>query len=206
MSTQNAPGDIARRRGQALGGAIAGVAVVVILAIVFITVKPDKSDKSAAAFAPASAAPSAAAPSEAAPSEAAPSEAAPSESAPAPVSVKTPAALAKEPKVTAGGKTALAKLVVTPLVQGTGPKVQKGQSLTANYKVVSYATGQVIDSSWGKTPFVTPIGVGKVIPGFDQAIPGQRVGSRLQIDVPAALAYGEQQGDLRFVVDILGAS
>jgi peptidylprolyl isomerase len=196
MSTQNAPGDLARRRGQALGGAIAGVAVVVILAIVFITIKPDKSDKSAAAFAPVSAAPSAAAPSEAAPSE----------SAAAPVSVKTPAALAKEPKVTAGGKTALAKLVVTPLVQGTGPKVQKGQSLTANYKVVSYATGQVIDSSWGKTPFVTPIGVGKVIPGFDQAIPGQRVGSRLQIDVPAALAYGEQQGDLRFVVDILAAS
>jgi len=53
---------------------------------------------------------------------------------------------------------------------------------------------------------VTPIGVGKVIQGWDQAIPGQRVGSRLQLDVPAALSYGDQYGDLRFVVDILAAS
>jgi len=36
--------------------------------------------------------------------------------------------------------------------------------------------------------------------------PGQRVGSRLQLDVPAALSYGDQYGDLRFVVDILAAS
>jgi peptidylprolyl isomerase len=122
------------------------------------------------------------------------------------VAVQTPAALAKEPAVTAGGKKALTKLVVTPLVKGTGPKVQKGQTLTANYKLVSYRTGQVMDSSWGREPFQTPIGVGKVIPGWDQAIPGQRVGSRLLLDVPAALAYGDRDGDLRFVVDILAAS
>jgi peptidylprolyl isomerase len=192
MSTQTAPGDTARRR-QALGGAVAGAAVVVILAIVLIVVRGHKSDKSPAALAPAAAAPSAAAPSEAAPSQ-------------APVAVRTPAALAKEPAVKAGGKAALTKLVVTPIVKGTGAKVQKGQTLTANYKVVSYQTGKVIDSSWGRTPFVTTIGVGKVIPGFDQGIPGQRVGSRVQLDVPAALAYGDQDGDLRFVVDILAAS
>jgi len=203
MSTQTAPtgpGDAARRR-QALGGAIAGVAVVVLLVIVFNVVKPsnsDKSDKSTAA-APASAAavePSAAA--------AEPSSA-PQPSA-TPVAVKTPAALAKEPVVAKGGSQALTKLVVTPLVKGTGPKVQKGQTITANYKLVSYETGEVMDSSWQRGPFQTPIGVGKVIQGWDQALPGQRVGSRLQLDVPAALAYGEQDGDLRFVVDILAAS
>ena len=194
-SAPNGPADLSRRRAQAVGGAIAGVAIVVILAIVLAVVKGHKSDKSPVA-APASAAPAAAAPQ---PSEAAPPSA-------APVSVKTPAALAKEPAVTAGGKKALTKLVVTPLVQGTGPKVQKGQTLTANYKLVSYRSGQVMDSLWGREPFQTPIGVGKVIPGWDQAIPGQRVGSRLLLDVPAALAYGDQDGDLRFVVDILAAS
>jgi peptidylprolyl isomerase len=203
MSTQTAPtgpGDAARRR-QALGGAIAGVAIVVILTIVFIVVKPDHSDKSnKSAAAPASAAavePSAAA--------AEPSAAAPQPSA-TPVSVKTPPALAKEPAVAKGGKQPLTKLVVTPIVKGAGPKVQKGQTITANYKLVSYKTGEVMDSSWQRGPFQTPIGVGKVIQGWDQAIPGQRVGSRLQLDVPAALAYGEQDGDLRFVVDILAAS
>ena len=202
MSTQTAPtgpGDAARRR-QALGGAIAGVAIVVILAIVFLLLKPDNSDKSnKSVAAPASAAavePSAAA---------AQPSAAPQPSA-TPVAVKTPAALAKEPAIAAGGKKALTKLVVTPLVKGTGPKVQKGQTITANYKLVSYETGEVMDSSWKRAPFQTPIGVGKVIQGWDQAIPGQRVGSRLQLDVPAALAYGEQSGDLRFVVDILAAS
>lgn len=199
MSTQTAPtgpGDTAQRRRQALGGAIVGVAVVVILAIVLIVVKTNKSDKSPEA--PAAAAASAA------PAETGAQPAPTTAAAPAPVD--TPAALAKEPVVAAGGKKALTKLVVTPIVKGTGPKVQKGQTITVNYKLVSYATGQAGDSSWGRTPFVTPIGVGKLIPGWDQAIPGQRVGSRLQLDVPAALAYGEQEGDLRFVVDILAAS
>ena len=201
MSTQTAPtgpGDTAQRRRQALAGAIAGAAVVVILVIVFIAVKAHKSDKSPVASAPVAAAPSAAAPSEAAPSEPAPSK--------APVAVKTPAALAREPVVTAGGKNALTKLVVTPIVRGTGPKVQKGQTVTANYKLVSYQTGKVLDSSWQRQPYVTAIGVGQVIQGWDQAIPGQRVGSRLQLDVPAALGEGDQLGDLRFVVDILAAS
>ena len=191
-SAPNGPADLAQRRAQAIAGAVAGVAIVVILVIVFVLVQNDKSDKSPVA-APASAAAPAAQPSEAAQAGA------------APVVVKTPAALAKEPAVTAGGKKPLTKLVVTPIVKGTGPKVQKGQTLTANYKLVAYQTGQVIDSSWGREPFQTPIGVGKVIPGWDQAIPGQRVGSRLLLDVPAALAYGDQQGDLRFVVDILAA-
>jgi peptidylprolyl isomerase len=206
MSTQTAPsgsGDTAQRRRQARFGAATGVAIVLLLVIVFIVVKNHKSDKPtgsapvAAASAPeaASAAPEAA--------SAAP-QPAPSST---PAAVQTPAALAKEPAVLAGGKKPLTGLVVTPIVKGTGPKVQKGQTITANYKLVSYRTGEVIDSSWQRgEPLVTPIGVGQVIKGWDQAIPGQRVGSRLQLDVPAALAYGEQQGDLRFVVDILAAS
>ena len=41
----------------------------------------------------------------------------------------------------------------------------------------------------------TVIGVGAVIQGWDEGIPGQKVGSRFQLDVPAAMAYGDQQGD-----------
>jgi peptidylprolyl isomerase len=207
MSTQTAQpgsGESAKRRGQAFAGAIAGVAVVVILAVVFFVVRHDNSDKSSAA-APAPTQPAAeqqAEPSQAAP-ESAPAQAQPTQ--PAPAKVNTPPALAKEPVVKAGTGT-LTKIVITPLVKGTGPAVQKGQTVTANYTLVNYKTGEVLDSSWSRgEPFSTPIGVGAVIQGWDQGIPGQKVGSRIQLDVPAALAYGESRGDLRFVVDILAA-
>ncbi|MEU8818285.1 FKBP-type peptidyl-prolyl cis-trans isomerase [Actinoplanes sp. NPDC048796] len=194
--------DSKKRRSQAIGGAVAGVAVIAVLVAVFVTVRSGDDDKNSAQ--PAAAAPtSAAAPAEAAPTEAAPTEAAPP--APTAAQVETPAALAKEPEVKAGeGK--LSKLNVTVLVPGTGPAVKSGQTITANYKLVDYATGQVVDSSWSRgAPFDAPIGVGRVIKGWDQGIPGQKVGSRIQIDVPNALAYPEQGKDLRFVVDILAA-
>lgn len=201
MSTQTArpaTADSAKRRTQSLAGALTGVAIVVVLAAVFFAVKNGDSGKSPTAGS-APAAPSAAAPE---PSAADPAA---QPSAPAAAAVETPPALAKEPEVKAG-KGTLTKLVITPIVPGTGPVVQKGQTVTANYKLVSYQTGQVIDSSWTRgEPFSAQVGVGAVIKGWDQGLQGQKVGSRFQLDVPAALAYGDQQGDLRFVVDILAA-
>lgn len=202
MSTDTArpiTGDRAKRRSQAVAGAVAGVAVIAVLVTVFVTVRGG-SDKPAAQQ-PAAAPPPASA--EAAP-EAPPSAETPAEpDAPAPVN--TPPELSKEPVVKPGtGK--LTDLKVTPLVAGRGPAVKAGQTVTANYVLIGYSTGQVIDSSWQRgEPFSTPIGAGRVIEGWDKGIPGQKVGSRIQIDVPAAMAYGEEQGDLRFVVDILAA-
>ncbi|MGK5681718.1 FKBP-type peptidyl-prolyl cis-trans isomerase [Actinoplanes sp. URMC 104] len=205
MSTESArpiTGDTAKRRSQAVAGAVAGVAVVAVLVTVFATVRggDDKPAQPAAAPPPASV-PADATP-EAVPSEA-PSAAQPSEAAPAPV--ETPPELSKQPVVKAGTGT-LKDLKVTPLVAGRGPAVKAGQTITANYVLVRYKTGEVMDSSWKRgEPFSTPIGAGRVIQGWDKGIPGQKVGSRIQLDVPAALAYGPQEGDLRFVVDILAA-
>lgn len=116
--------------------------------------------------------------------------------------------LTVEPQVTAGAGT-LQKLAVTELIPGAGPEVKAGQTITVNYKLVSYRTGDLIDSSWkaggAPSPFTTRIGTGELIKGWDQAIPGQKVGSRIQLDIPQDLAYGPQRGDLRFVVDILDA-
>lgn len=190
-----------KRRAQAVAGALAGLVVVIVLFAVFFGVKAGKSDNSAKS----GVAPSAAAqPSEEAPSTD-PSAADPAATAPQPANVKTPAALSKAPVVKAG-KGAVQKVTITPIVKGTGPVVKAGQTITVNYVVVTYKTGAILDSSWKSgQPLSSPIGVGKLIKGFDDAIPGQRVGSRVQIDIPAALAYGAQQGDLRFVVDILAA-
>jgi peptidylprolyl isomerase len=204
MSTETArpiSTDAKKRRGQAIAGGVAGVAVIAVLIGVFVAVRAGDDGKPPAVQAAAPPSAAAAAPTE----TAAPPSAAPEPAQPSAAQVETPAALAKEPDVKAGTGT-LSKLTVTPLVAGKGPAVKAGQTITANYKLVSYKTGQVIDSSWSRgEPFSTPIGAGRVIQGWDQGIPGQKVGSRIQLDVPADLAYGAEQGDLRFVVDILAA-
>jgi peptidylprolyl isomerase len=150
-----------------------------------------------------------AAPTQSAPPPAAeqpdPTQPDPAQPDPAQPQVAIPPALATPPVVKAGAG-AVTKLKVTTLIPGDGPAVQKGQTITVNYALVDYKTGQPLDSSYEKgQPLTTPIGVGKLIPGFDQGVTGQKVGSRIQLDVPAALAYGPSQGDLRFVVDILAA-
>jgi peptidylprolyl isomerase len=113
--------------------------------------------------------------------------------------------LATRPEVTAGEGT-VSELQVTMLVEGTGAPLEVGQRVTANYVLVAYATGEEIDSSWERgQPFEFTLGVGDVIQGWDQGLVGVPVGSRVQLDVPADLAYRDGK-DLRFVVDILSAS
>ncbi|GAB3947787.1 FKBP-type peptidyl-prolyl cis-trans isomerase [Micromonospora vulcania] len=112
----------------------------------------------------------------------------------------------------AAGKGDLKKLVVTPLIKGKGPAVAKGQTITTNYVGVFFKDGKEFDSSWSAgQPASFPIGVGQVIPGWDQGLVGVTVGSRVQLDIPGDLAYGNDAqggrpaGPLRFVVDVLAA-
>ncbi|MFG3697806.1 FKBP-type peptidyl-prolyl cis-trans isomerase [Micromonospora sp. NPDC047620] len=186
----------AKRRRQAWAGGLAGVAVVAVLITVFVTIgQNDDDSKEQAAGTPSA---SATAPA-----------------ADAPPAPQLPAgadpALGTKPTV-AAGKGELKKLTVTPLIKGTGPAVQKGQTITTNYVGVFYKDGKEFDSSWnGGQPASFAIGVGQVIPGWDQGLVGVTVGSRVQLDIPAELAYGNDPssgrptGPLRFVVDVLAA-
>jgi FKBP-type peptidyl-prolyl cis-trans isomerase len=122
-------------------------------------------------------------------------------------------ALQTKPTVTAGGTDPVTALKSTTLIAGTGPAVKSGQTISVNYVGVKYATGEEFDSSWSRNaPASFPIGTGNVIKGWDQGLVGVTVGSRVQLDIPADLAYGENPtggqpgGALRFVVDILGTS
>ncbi len=53
--------------------------------------------------------------------------------------------------------------------------------------------GTKFDSSldWGN-PFVFPVGMEYVIPGWDEGVSTMKVGGKRQLVVPAELAYGEQ--------------
>ncbi|GLW28482.1 FKBP-type peptidyl-prolyl cis-trans isomerase [Actinoplanes regularis] len=188
-----------KRRTQAIAGGLTGAFVVLALVIVYFVVRAGNDDEQPAATSIATT--SAAATSATAVEPAPP----PAESvAPLAGNPSLPPELAKEPEVQPGTGGPLTKLEITELVKGTGPVVKSGQTVTFNYKLIPYKGGDVIDSSWSRgEPFTSPIGAGQLIQGWDQGIPGQRVGSRIQLDVPAALAYKDQ--DLRFVIDILSA-
>ncbi|WP_025620188.1 FKBP-type peptidyl-prolyl cis-trans isomerase [Salinispora cortesiana] len=189
----------AKRRRQAWAGGLAGVAVAALLITVFVLVGPAGDDESTptAADSPAAGAPSTDAPDPAAGGTELPDGADP--------------ALNTPPTVEAA-EGELTELVVTPLIEGTGPAVESGQTITVNYVGILYNEGEEFDSSWSRgQPASFPIGVGGVIPGWDQGLVGVTIGSRVQLDIPAELAYGTEPGGgrpagpLRFVVDVLGA-
>ncbi|GAA2386559.1 hypothetical protein GCM10010432_51610 [Catellatospora methionotrophica] len=117
-------------------------------------------------------------------------------------------ALGTKPVVSKGTGTPK-ELKVTTLVQGKGATVKAGDNITVNYVGVKYPTGEQFDASWdSKQAYPVTIGVGQVIPGWDQGLVGVKVGSRVQLDIPSNLAYGDGPdsrlpGPLRFVVDVL---
>ncbi len=103
------------------------------------------------------------------------------------------------------------ELVITDLIVGEGDVVEAGDTITVHYVGVLTADGTEFDASWNRgQTFDVVIGVGQVIPGWDQGLIGMRQGGRRQLDIPSDLAYGEQGGGpippgaaLTFVVDVL---
>ncbi|GGB95812.1 FKBP-type peptidyl-prolyl cis-trans isomerase [Cellulomonas carbonis] len=117
-----------------------------------------------------------------------------------------------EPTITVPATEPPADLVVQPLIRGAGPQVQAGQVIVVQYTGVTWSDGAEFDSSWseGKLPTVFPIGVDQLVPGWDQGLVEQTVGSQVLLVVPPHLGYGGGDTELAdetlvFVVDILAA-
>jgi peptidylprolyl isomerase len=119
------------------------------------------------------------------------------------------------PKIGTPTGTPPTPLDTAVLIKGNGPVVASGQTVTMHYTGVVWATGKEFDSSWSGDPVDFPIGSGQVIPGFDEGLIGQTVGSRVVLVIPPDKGYGSagntQAGisgtdTLVFVVDILAAS
>ena len=102
------------------------------------------------------------------------------------------------------------ELVVTTLVEGEGDPVAAGDSITVDYVGVLTVDGTEFDNSYDRgQPITLTIGDGQVIPGWDRGLVGVPEGSRVQLDIPADLAYGDEGAGpippgsaLTFVVDI----
>lgn len=81
-------------------------------------------------------------------------------------------------------------LYVQDVVQGTGTAVTVGDSATVHY-TLWLPDGRKVESSHDDgQPYTQPIGIGRLIRGWDEGIPGMKVGGTRRLIVPPALGYG----------------
>lgn len=119
------------------------------------------------------------------------------------------------PTITPPAGTPPTTLLSQVLIKGDGPVIAAGQTVLMQYTGMIWATGKVFDSSWGGAPVEFPVGVGQVIPGFDEGLVGQTIGSRVLLVIPPEKGYGTEGNSqagiaptdtLIFVVDLLMAN
>lgn len=104
-------------------------------------------------------------------------------------------ALAQEPPAAPTAPAAV--LQVTDLVPGIGDAALPGMTVVVHYTGWLYDAaakdqrGKQFDSSRDRRqPFSFPLGNGHVIKGWEQGVPGMKVGGLRRLVIPPALAYG----------------
>lgn len=100
--------------------------------------------------------------------------------------------LSKKPKVPAGKGEAPKELQGDDIVVGKGKEAKEGDTVQVEYVGVLFKDGKQFDASWDRKgePFEFTLGQGAVIQGWDQGVPGMKVGGRRALVIPADLAYG----------------
>ncbi|CAN5251486.1 FKBP-type peptidyl-prolyl cis-trans isomerase [soil metagenome] len=104
------------------------------------------------------------------------------------------------------------ELVIIDLIEGDGEAAKPGAKVDVHYLGVDFESGEEFDSSWGRGQSIN-FPLGSLIAGWQQGIPGMKVGGRRQLICPPALAYGPAGGGhrlsgrtLTFIIDLLGVS
>ncbi len=105
-----------------------------------------------------------------------------------------------------------ADLRIQDVTVGEGPEAVPGGTVNVHYLGVEYATGEEFDSSWNRGESIE-FPLRGLIAGWQEGIPGMKVGGRRKLTIPPELAYGPAGGGHRlsgktliFVIDLLGVS
>ena len=81
-------------------------------------------------------------------------------------------------------------LTYETLQEGTGPACKSGDTVDIHY-TGTFTDGKKFDSSLDrKAPLSVTLGSGMVIRGWDEGIPGMKVGEKRKLSIPSDLAYG----------------
>jgi peptidylprolyl isomerase len=161
-----------RRRGIVTGS----VAVAIVILFVVVMIGPGLGSKNTSATTPTTASTTS-------------TSVAPLKSAAGKPCVATKGALPKgAPAVPVQTGPPPTKLVIKDLKVGTGAVVKAGQTLSVDDIGVACSTGAIFDSSYSRG-IASPIDLNSVIPGWQQGIPGMKVGGERLLGIPSALAY-----------------
>ena len=100
-------------------------------------------------------------------------------------------------------------LISQDIIVGSGDEVVATSTLTVHYQLISWKTGEILQSSWKAQPI--DFALSGVIAGWQQGMPGMKVGGRRLLVIPPKLAYGASGSGpigpnetLAFVVDLVG--
>jgi peptidylprolyl isomerase len=116
----------------------------------------------------------------------------------------------QKPEIDAPEGPAPAELEIVDIEEGDGDEAAANSTVKVHYLGVDYDSGEEFDSSWGRgQPIDFPLR--QLIAGWQQGIPGMKVGGRRKLTVPPGLAYGTDSRrhplggkTLIFVIDLLG--
>jgi len=102
-----------------------------------------------------------------------------------------------------------AELLVTDIETGDGAEATPGATVDVHYVGVDFETGEQFDASWDRGESIE-FPLRGLIRGWQEGIPGMKVGGRRQLVVPPELAYGPAGAGHRlsgrtlvFVIDLL---
>lgn len=116
-----------------------------------------------------------------------------------------------KPEIAVPDASPPAGLTTEDIVTGDGEEAEAGATVTTHYVGVSWSTGAQFDSSWDRGEPIS-FSLAQVIPGWQEGIPGMRVGGRRLLVIPPEMAYGDnpppgsgiEPGEtLVFVVDLV---
>lgn len=91
-----------------------------------------------------------------------------------------------------GAKIMEDKLHIEDTVVGTGETAKKGDKVEVHY-VGTLLNGTKFDSSRDRSQtFEFTLGQGRVIKGWDEGVPGMKIGGKRILTIPSEMAYGSR--------------